>query len=102
MADSVGGRRGSPSDSVLGLVVAGGCLFWFTVWFSFESGFWSGFSGQVLGLVLGRFRSRLWWFGVVGELWVGELWGGKLWVGKWSKHGICFFGFIILLNCILM
>ena len=75
MADSVGGRRGSPSDSVLGLVVAGGCLVWFR----------SGFSGQVLGLVLGRFRSRLWWFGVIGELWVGELW-----VGKWSKHGISF------------
>ena len=26
MADSVGGRRGTPSDSVLGLVVVGGCL----------------------------------------------------------------------------
>ena len=69
MADSVGGRRGSPSDSVLGLVVAGGCLVWFMVWFRFwvrvlvrfGSGFWSGFSGQVSGQVLGRFRSGFWW-----------------------------------------
>ena len=49
MADSVGGRRGSPSDSVLGIVVAGGCLVWFR------------FSGQVSGQVLGRFRSEFWW-----------------------------------------
>ena len=41
MADSVGGRRGSPSDSVLGLVVAGGCLIWFR--------FWVRFLGQVFG-----------------------------------------------------
>ena len=48
MAGSVGGRRGGPSDSVLGLVVAGGCLVWFVVWFRFwvrvlVRVFWSGF-----------------------------------------------------------
>ena len=42
--------RGSPSDSVLGLVVAGGCLVWFMVWF--------------------RFWVRVLVVGVVGELWL--------------------------------